>query len=120
MAFYISAADKLDAELAALDAPSLLNLYHDEQPPRELDIRKQNVIAALREMASRWILVLDAADSEKARDAVNELLSQLAGGRFLVTSRREDWPRSTIRKVPLNLFTIEEARACPSFPLLET
>ena len=56
--------------------------------------------------------MLDAADSEKARDAVNELLSQLAGGRFLVTSRREDWPRSTVRKLPLDLFTIEEARAC--------
>ena len=93
-------------------APSLLNLYNGVQPPRELDIRKQNVIAALREKAGRWILVLDAADSDKARDAVNELLSQLAGGRFLVTSRREDWPRSTVRKVPLHLFTIEEARAC--------
>ena len=112
MAFYISAAGELDAALAALAEPSLLNLYNGEQPPRELDIRKQNVIAALREKAGRWILVLDAADSEKARDAVNELLSQLAGGRFLVTSRREDWPRSTVRKLPLDLFTIEEARAC--------
>ena len=114
MAFFVSASSpaELDTQLAALDAPSLLNLYDGEQPPRELDIRKQNVIPALREMAGRWILVLDAADSEKARDAVNELLSQLAGGRFLVTSRREDWPRSTVRKLPLDLFTIEEARAC--------
>ena len=39
-------------------------------------------------------------------------LSQLAGGRFVVTSRREDWPRSTVHKVPLDLFTLEEARAC--------
>src|SRR5262249_39842122 len=46
------------------------------------------------------------------RDATNELLNQLAGGRFLVTSRREDWPRGTVRKMPLDLFTIEEARAC--------
>ena len=38
--------------------------------------------------------------------------SILAGGRFLVTSRREDWPRSTVRKLPLDLFTIEEARSC--------
>jgi tetratricopeptide (TPR) repeat protein len=114
MAFVISASSpaELDTQLAALDAPSLLHLYDGDQPPRELDIRKQNVIAALREKAGRWILVLDAADSEKARDAVSQLLSQLAGGRFLVTSRREDWPRSTVRKLPLDLFSIEEARAC--------
>ena len=114
MAFVISASSpaELDTQLAALDAPSLLDLYDGQQPPRELDIRKQNVIHALRELAGRWILVLDAADSEKARDAVNELLSQLTGGRFLVTSRRDDWPRSTVRKLPLNLFTTEEARAC--------
>jgi hypothetical protein len=79
MAFVISASSpaELDTQLAALDAPSLLDLYHGQQPPSELDIRKQNVIRALREMAGRWILVLDAADSEKARDAVNDVLSQL-------------------------------------------
>ena len=114
MTFLVSASSpaEFDTQLAALDARSLLDLYDGQQPPRELDIRKQNVIAALRERAGRWILVLDAADSENALDAVNELLSQLAGGRFLVTSRREDWPHSTVRKVPLELFTIEEARAC--------
>lgn len=114
MAFVVSASSpaELDTQLAALDAPSLLDLYGGEQPPRELDIRKQNVIHALRERGGRWILVLDAADSEEARRAVNELLTQLAGGRFLVTSRREDWPRTTVRKLPLHLFTIEEARAC--------
>ncbi len=114
MAFVISASSpaELDTQLAELDAPSLLDLYDGQQPPRELDIRKQNVIHALREMAGRWILVLDAADSEKARDAVIELLSQLTGGHFLVTSRREDWPRATVRKLPLNLFTTQEARAC--------
>jgi len=114
MAFVVSASSpaELDTQLAAVDAPSLLDLYEGEQPPRELDVRKQNVIQSLREMAGRWIVVLDAADSAEARDAVNELLRQLAGGRFLVTSRREDWPRTTVRKLPLNLFTIEEARAC--------
>jgi SEFIR domain len=114
MAFIVSASSpaELDTQLAAIDAPSLLDLYDGEQPPRELDIRKQNVIQALREMTGRWILVLDAADSDKARNAVSELLSQLASGRFLVTSRREDWPRTTVSKLPLSLFTIEEARTC--------
>jgi hypothetical protein len=33
MAFYISAAGKLDAALAALAEPSLLNLYKDKESP---------------------------------------------------------------------------------------
>ena len=75
MAFLVSASSpaELDTQLAALDAPSLLNLYDGEQLPRELDIRKQNVIHALRERAGRWILVLDAADSEKARYASRDV-----------------------------------------------
>ena len=84
MAFVISASSpaEFDTQLAALDAPSLLDLYNGKQPPRELNIRKQNVIHALRERAGRWILVLDAADSDKARGAVNEL-AQSTGWRAL-------------------------------------
>ena len=99
-------------QLAALDAPSLLDLYKGQEPPRELAARRQNVIQALREKAGRWILLLDAADSEEARDAVNGLLKELAGGRFVITSRRDDWSKATVRKLSLELFTIEEARAC--------
>jgi hypothetical protein len=55
---------------------------------------------------------LDNADSKEARDAVKQLLSDLAGGRFLVTSRREDWPRATARKLPLKVFNSSEAVAC--------
>ena len=114
MAFFLSALspDELDTQLAALDARSLLDLYEGQEPPRELAARRQNVIRALREKAGRWILLLDAADSEKARDAVNGLLRELAGGRFVITSRRDDWPRATVRKLPLELFTLEEARSC--------
>ena len=124
MAFFVSASplhDLVDRkedvstvwdQLAALDAPSLLDLYKGQEPPRELAVRRQNVIQALREKAGRWILLLDAADSEEARDAVNGLLKELAGGRFVITSRRDDWSKATVRKLPLELFTIEEARAC--------
>ena len=116
MAFFLSALspDELDKQLAGLDARSLLDLYEGQEPPRELAARRQNVIHALREKAGRWILLLDAADSEKARDAVNGLLRELAGGRFVITSRRDDWPKATVRKLPLEVFTIEEACACLS------
>ena len=113
-AFYVSASspDELATQLAALDVPSLLDLYSGAEPPRELDVRRQKVIDALRKKIGRWVLLLDAADSKEARDAVKGLLKDLAGGRFIVTSRRADWPKGTVQQLPLNLFTADEARAC--------
>ena len=61
----------------------------------------------------------DNADSEQARDSVIQLLKELAGGRFMVTSRREDWPRALVRKVALNLFNRERSRGVPSVAILE-
>jgi hypothetical protein len=100
MAFFVSAdtPSMLDTKLAELAGGSLLNLCKDAAPPKELEIRKENVIDALRAQAGRWVLVLDNADSHEARDAVKLLLSRLAGGRFLVTSRRENWPQSNSRQ----------------------
>jgi hypothetical protein len=87
----------LDTNLANLDGASLLNLYQDAELPKELKIRKKKVIEALRVKAGRWVLLLDNVDSKKARDAVKQLFSDLAGGRFLVTTRREDWPSATVQ-----------------------
>ena len=114
MAFFVSAAspDELDTQLAALSGAGFLDLYKDQEPPRELEARKQHVIVALHKNSGRWILLLDSADSVEARDAVNRLLRELAGGRFIVTSRRDDWPAGTVRTLPLVLFSPEEARAC--------
>jgi hypothetical protein len=59
MVFFVSASspDEVDRQVAALDAPSLLDLYKGQEP-RD---RGQNVIKVLREKARRWILLLDAA-----------------------------------------------------------
>ena len=114
MAFYVSASSpsELDGQLAALSEKSLLDLYKGGEPPHELETRRQDVIHALRQHAGRWILLIDAADSEAARDATNKLLKELAGGRSVITSRRDDWPTGSVRKLPLDVFTPEEARAC--------
>jgi tetratricopeptide (TPR) repeat protein len=114
MAFFVSAdtPSALDTNLANLDGASLLNLYQAAEPPKELEIRKKKVIEALRATAGRWVLLLDNVDSKKARDAVKQLFSDLAGGRFLATTRREDWPSATVRKLQLNVFNRTEAVSC--------
>ena len=114
MAFYVSASStsELDTQLAGLSGKSLLNLYEETEPPRELDARRQDVIDALREKVGRWVMLLDAADSQDARIATNRLLNELAGGSFLITSRHRDWPKGIVSTVELNLFTPAEAREC--------
>jgi tetratricopeptide (TPR) repeat protein len=111
LAFFVSAETRstLDTELAELDSRSLLNLYKDGIPPKELELRKRGVIEALREMAGTWILILDNADSVEMRDAVNQLTTELAGGGFLITTRREDWPRALMRTLHLETFNLAEA-----------
>jgi tetratricopeptide (TPR) repeat protein len=114
MAFFVSATTpvELATQLSSLDAPSLLNIYGNLKPPEELQTRKKAVIEALRTKAGRWVLILDNADSEQARDSVIQLFKELADGRFIVTSRREDWPRALVRKVAVNVFSREDAVAC--------
>jgi hypothetical protein len=55
---------------------------------------------------------LDNADSEEAHDSVIQLFKELAGGHFIVTSRRKDWPEAIVRKVRVDVFSPEEAVAC--------
>jgi tetratricopeptide (TPR) repeat protein len=122
MAFFVSAdtPSMLDTKLADLAGESFLNLHKDAASPGELDVKKEEVIKtdkekvinALRAQRGRWVLVLDNADSNEARDAVNQLLDDLAGGRFLVTSRRENWPTATVRKLRLDFFNPSEAVSC--------
>lgn len=46
-------AQVLDTQLASLARPSHLNLYRAGQAPAELDVRRQDVIAALRQSRGR-------------------------------------------------------------------
>ena len=111
MAFFVSAdtPSVLDAKLAELDGESLLKLYQAAEPPKELEIREKKVIEALRAKTGRWVLLLDNVDSKEARDATKRLFSSLAGGRFLVTTQRKDWPRATVQKLELKVFNPTEA-----------
>ena len=114
MAFYVSASSpsELDTQLAGLSQKSLLNLYAGAEPPHDLNARREDVIHSLREKIGRWVMLLDNADSQDGRVAATRLLNELAGGRFIITSRRRDWPKGTVSTVPLDLFTPEEAREC--------
>ena len=114
MAFFVSAASPLefDRQLAALDAKSLLNVYGNAEPPTELETRKTRVIDALRINIGRWVMILDNADSKKVRAEIMQLFKDLAGGRFIVTSRREDWPKASVRKLRLGVFSLNEAVNC--------
>ena len=114
MAFYVSASSpsELDTQLAGLSDKSLLNLYANTEAPHELNARRQDVTHALREKIGRWVMLLDGADSQEARVATTRLLTELAGASFIITSRRDDWPKGTTSSVRLDLFTPEEAREC--------
>ena len=114
MAFYVSASSpsEVDTQLAGLSQKSLLDLYAGAEPPHELNARRQDVIHSLREKSGRWVMLLDNADSQDGRVAITRLLNELASGRFIITSRRRDWPKGTVNPVSLDLFTPEEAREC--------
>ncbi|MGA2028239.1 MAG: tetratricopeptide repeat protein, partial [Syntrophobacteraceae bacterium] len=86
--------------------------FEQGETPTDFEARRNNVVHALRRSAGCWVLVIDGADSVETRNATNMLISELAGGRFVITSRRDDWPTGIVRKLPLDLFTPEEARAC--------
>lgn len=81
--------DALDRNLAALCDSLVLDL--PEQDAAEEEIR---VGAAIRwlQKETRWLLVLDNADSADAMSAVEQLVPHLGRGHVLVTSTNSEWP----------------------------
>ncbi len=78
----------LNANLAALAGPNLLNLLEWQAQTREEVVGA--VLRWLREH-SRWLLILDNVDTDESSQAVMNLLPQLTKGHVIITSRRTHW-----------------------------
>ncbi len=94
--FFVGAEspEDLRRNLAELGARDLLNLELGAVAEEEA---VRAVLANLRER-SRWLMILDNVDSEKAAKATVELLPRLSGGHVLVTSRLSSWPTEIWRR----------------------
>ncbi len=82
----------LKTNLGALCSPLVLDLV--EKDTAELDAQ---VAAALQWLKQHpgWLLILDNVDTEKAAQAVENILGQLSGaGQVLITSRLRNWSGS--------------------------
>ena len=97
---FVSASDaaSLNAGLAALAAPEILDL-----PEKEARDDATKIAAALRwlEANPTWLMILDNVDDGAAVAAVSQLLPRLKGGHVIVTARAANFPPA-IRKLELH------------------
>ena len=104
---FVSASDaaSLNAGLAALAAPEILDL-----PEKEARDDATKIAAALRwlEANSPWLMILDNVDDGAAVAAVSQLLPRLKGGHVIVTARAANFPPA-IRKLELHALGEEAA-----------
>ena len=109
--FFLNAStqEEFHSDLAALCSPSALDLQ--EQTTTDQQTRREAVMRWLNGPgnAERTLLLIDNADSQSSRIAVNHFLPAVARSAVLVTSRYDAWDK--LRSHPLNLFTSAEARA---------
>lgn len=82
--------EKLDASLAALTGPLVLNLPEQSVP----DPQAQQA-AVLRWLAAhpRFFLIIDNVDDDLAADAARALIARLPDGHIVLTGRIDRWPR---------------------------
>jgi tetratricopeptide (TPR) repeat protein len=99
--------EKLDAGLAALAEPEILDL-----PEKKARDDKVKIRAALGwlERHPVWLMMLDNVDDRAALAAVAKLLPRLRGGRVLITGRLSNFPAG-IRKLELGEIDIKDAVA---------
>ena len=97
--------ESLRRELAELTGPLVLNLPEHAQAEEEV-----RIAAAVRWLQdhSGWFLILDNVDNEQAAMHVEELLTRLAGGKVVITSRLANWSDFV---VPLELDVLPTAAA---------
>ncbi len=97
---FVSASDaaSLNAGLAALAAPEILDL-----PEKEARDDATKIAAALRWLEANppWLMILDNVDDGAAVAAVSQLLPRLKGGHVIVTARAANFPPA-IRKFELH------------------
>lgn len=95
----------LERQLAALTAPSLLDLPAHQSS--EEAVRTAAVLRWLREHED-WLLIMDNVDTASAARAVEGLLPHLERGHVLITSRLSDFA-STVATYDLHLLPDEDA-----------
>jgi Domain of unknown function (DUF4062) len=100
--------EALRRNLAAFVGPLVLNL--PEQHATEEEVRLRAVLDWLTQHPG-WLLILDNVDTPEALEAVeNLLLSRLAGGRVVVTSRLANFP-GQFDPLELDVLTVDDAVA---------
>jgi hypothetical protein len=99
--------ERLDAGLAALAGPDILDL-----PEKNADEDEVKIPAALGwpENHPGWLMILDNVDDAKAAAAVENLLARLRGGQVIVTGRISNFSAS-VRKLGLDVLDIDAATA---------
>ncbi|HZH95238.1 MAG TPA: tetratricopeptide repeat protein, partial [Flavisolibacter sp.] len=105
-------AELLKTNIAALSGQRALNL--PEHEGKEEDVKYSAVINWLNQY-SRWLLVLDNADTKEAAKKVEEVFAQLQHGHVIITTRVDSWSRQ-IKKKRIDVLSRD---AATSF-LLET
>ncbi len=97
----------LHRNLAALCAPSVLNL--PEQDVTKEEIQVAAVLSRLAEQPG-WLVILDNIDSKEAAAAVNELIPRLHGGHVLLTGRLARWGAG-VEPIELDVLAEDDARS---------
>jgi tetratricopeptide (TPR) repeat protein len=100
-------AERLNAGLAALAAPDILDLPQKDAPQDELRIS-----AALKWLDDHpgWLMILDNVDDAIAAAAVEKLLARLRAGQVIVTGRISNFSPA-VRKLELGVLDIDAASA---------
>jgi tetratricopeptide (TPR) repeat protein len=97
--------ERLNAGLAALAGPDILDLPKKDAPQDDVKIP-----AALGwlEHHPRWLMILDNVDDSDAAAAIQKLLARLRGGRVIITGRIANFPAG-IKKLELGVLDIDAA-----------
>ena len=81
-------------------------LYADIDPATTDDIKERATLDWLQKNPG-WLLIVDNADTEAARNAVIARLSQWANGHVLITARLKQWPQS-VEALDLHVLSVED------------
>jgi tetratricopeptide (TPR) repeat protein len=88
-----SSIQSIDADLASLAAPEMLNL--PEAAASEEAIAMEAVLRWCKTTTSRWLLIADNADTDDVIRSLRDRLPVSSTGHIIVTSRVEAWPGFT-------------------------
>ena len=82
-------------------------LYSGLDPATNDDVKERATLDWLQKNPG-WLLIVDNADDDTARNAVVERLSQWANGHVLITARFKQWPQ-TVEALDLHVLSVEDA-----------